>query len=104
MAVHTVADGHETEARKRLLGGVSLVHVVPPSVVVTTGELVTKPLMAKHVVTVGHEMVLSAPNTPLGTVSLVHVVPPSVVVMMAPGLLDDPPTATHTVVDGHESW
>jgi hypothetical protein len=49
-------------------------------------------------------MVLSAPKTPLGTVSLVHVVPPSVVVMMAPGLLDDPPTATHTVVDGHETW
>jgi hypothetical protein len=46
MAVHTVAEGHEMEVRKRLLGGVSFVQVVPPSVVVTTGELVTKPLMA----------------------------------------------------------
>ncbi len=102
IAVHTMVDEHEMEARKRLLGGVSLVHV-PRSVVVTTGELVTKPLMAKHVVTDGHEMVLSPPSTPLGTVSLVQVVPPSVVVMAA-GLLGDPPTAVHTVVDGHESW
>jgi hypothetical protein len=84
---------------KTELGSVVAVHVWPPSLLQAAAE---GPI-ATHVVEVPQDTLSIIESTPDGGVALDQVSPPSLDVSMVGAFVALGPTATHSVVEGHET-